>query len=461
MYVHLIKALDDLRASYWFVPLCMLFSAITLAVFTAWLDANAAIEAFSHSPFVVASGADDARTILSVVATAVMGVAGVTFSITIVAVSFASSNFGPRLIGNFMRDRGNQFTLGSFVGTFAFCLIVLASVHGPSVNAQGEPVQPFVPYIGIIVALILALVCIGVLIYYIHHIAETINIENIIADIGGQLKLRIVTIYPDSDAGNDLVEESSFSAATEKLDLARIGCDSIGYVQAINHDKLVDLTRTHELLTRVHYRPGDFITPHDCLLSVWSKKPDTIPMEELRGCFATGPQRTEHQNVLFLIEQLAEVIARALSPGVNDPFTAISCLNWYYLAILEYVKAYPEAIDEQSMVRRIVQVAPVTFERLTSVMFDTTRQYIVPDTNVLLHTMATLAQCAWHSGNGTHQQTLIIHLTQYQEAGVQAHTCPIEIKAIKERFEQCISILAETGTYSRQRYEKPWFGGSA
>ncbi|MFK8083325.1 MAG: DUF2254 domain-containing protein [Granulosicoccus sp.] len=461
MYVHLIKALNDLRASYWFVPFCMLFSAIALAVLTCWLDMNSAVEMFPQSSFLMASGTDGARTILSVVASAVMGVAGVTFSITIVAVSFASSNFGPRLIGNFMRDRGNQFTLGTFIGTFAYCLIVLASVHDASVDAHGNSVQPFVPYISVLTSLVLALGCIGVLIYYIHHIAETINIENIIADIGKRLKLRIIDIYPDADASNSHVGENSFSVAAEKLQLASVGCESIGYVQAIDHEKLVKLTKSHQILTRVHYRPGDFVTPHDCLLSIWSKDTDTVPVDELRDCFATGPQRTEHQNVLFLVEQLAEVIARALSPGVNDPFTAISCLNWYYLAIVEYVKANPEVVDKQPMERRIVQIAPVTFDRLTSVMFDTTRQYIVSDLNALLHTMAMLAECAWHSGSGVYHQTLVDYLTQYQKAGLEAHDCPVGINAIKERYEQSLSILADTDSQSRYRYEIPWFGGSA
>jgi len=461
VYAFLTKALDDIRASYWFVPLCMLWCALALAVFTRWLDAHSVIERFPLSSFVVASGADDARTILSVIATAVMGVAGVTFSITIVAVSFASSNFGPRLIGNFMRDRGNQFTLGAFVGTFAYCLTILATVRATSENRTGDSVSSFVPYLSVITALMLALVCIGVLIYYIHHIAETINIENIIADIGKRLKIRIVEIYPDSDSDETLLLDTDFTSATERLKHSVVGCESIGYVQAINHEKLVGLSKANDLLIRVHYRPGDFVTPHDCLLSVWSKDPDDLPVDDLRLCFATGPQRTEHQNALFLVEQLAEVVARALSPGVNDPYTAISCLNWYYLAILEYVKADGHMTDGKTMRRQIVQLTSVTFERLTSVMFDSTRQYIISDMNVLLHAMAVLTECAWHAGPGSHQQILVGHIKSFQSAGVQSHQCSIHIKAINERFEQSVSILSDTSEYSRKRYENHWFGGSA
>jgi len=461
VYALLAKLLDDIRASYWFVPMCMLITAIALAFITRWLDAESVMSEFAESSVLIASGADGARTILSVIATTVMGVAGVTFSLTIVAVSFASSNFGPRLIGNFMRDRGNQFTLGTFVGTFAYCLLILATVRGESSTEMTASTESFAPYLSLIIALVLALVCIAVLIYYIHHIAETINIENIIADIGRNLTSRIAEIYPDSDAEKTLVDEDSFSAATQHLQPSRISCQSTGYVQAIDHDKLDELTETRQLLTRVHYRPGDFVTPHDSLLSVWSEEADKVPESELRHCFATGPQRTEHQNVLFLVEQLAEVIARALSPGVNDPFTAISCLNWYRLAIPEYINVFPDAVDEKKMVRCIVQVAPIKFERLTSVMFDTTRQYIVSDMNVLLHAMAMIAECASFAGPGQHQQVLKKHLKCFHDAGQQYHKCSIDAQSITERYEQTLIILSNKDGNPQQRYENWWFGGSA
>lgn len=464
MYAQLTKVLDDIRASYWFIPLCMLFTAILLALFTRWLDEHAFIDRFVYTSSIVASGATDARSILSVIATAVMGVAGVTFSITILAVSFASSNFGPRLISNFMRDRGNQFTLGTFVGTFAFCLIILATVRGMSVAESGDTVGSFVPYISVITAVGLALGCIVVLIYYIHHIAETINIENIIADIGHRLQRRIVEIYPDSEKDNASIDAKSFDAATGELTAMRVCCDSIGYVQAIDHNKLVELTQSNNLLTRVHYRPGDFVTPHDSLLSVWCQHQNEVPVDELKRCFATGPQRTEHQNVLFLVEQLAEVIGRALSPGVNDPFTAVSCLNWYRLVILEYIKANPEGIDEQKKkVRRVqrVQVSPVSFERLLSVMFDSVRQYIVTDLNALLHCMAVFSECAWHAGPGVYQQSLENHLKRFHDSGVHANPDSVDAAEITMRYKQSMRILEKDERNPSEQYELPWFGGSA
>ena len=461
MYAQLIKALDDIRASYWFIPLCMLLTAILLALFTRWLDKHSYIDHMVYTASIVASGATDARTILSVIATSVMGVAGVTFSITIVAVSFASANFGPRLISNFMRDRGNQFTLGTFVGTFAFCLIILATVHGRSVAESGDTVGSFVPYISVIIAIGLALGCIVVLIYYIHHIAETINIENIIADIGDRLQRRIVEIYPDSLADDALIDAACFNDAIGGLSAIQVCCDSIGYVQAIDHDRLVELTQSNDLLTRVHYRPGDFVTPHDSLLSVWCQNQDDVPVDELKRCFATGPQRTEHQNVLFLVEQLAEIIGRALSPGVNDPFTAVSCLNWYRMVLLEYVKANPEVGDDQLHGTQRVQVTPVTFDRLTSVMFDSVRQYIVTDLNALLHCLAIMTECAWHAGSGVYRQTLEDQLKRFYQAGLQANPGVVDSGEITQRYKQSRQIIEKNEPYPSEQYELFWFGGSA
>lgn len=461
MYAQLIKRLDDLRASYWFIPLCMLFSAVVLAFFTSWLDMHSAVDRFPYASIIVTSGATDARSILSVIATAVMGVAGVTFSITIVAVSFASSNFGPRLIGNFMRDRGNQFTLGTFVGTFAYCLVILVTVHDTSLTKSGAALNAFVPYVGVITAVALALGCIAVLIYYIHHIAETINIENIIADIGRRLQSRIVEFYPDSETDNALVDAVSFEAAIYDLTESHVSCDSVGYVQAINHDRLVELTQSNELLARIHYRPGDFVTPYDSLLRVWSHDPDDVPADELKRCFAMGPQRTEHQNVLFLVEQLAEVIGRALSPGVNDPFTAMSCLNWYRMAILEYVKSNPHVVKHNNQGAQRVQVSPVSFQRLSSVMFVSVRQYIVMDLNTLLHCMALFVVCAWHAGPGIYRQALVQHLKDFHDAGLQANEGVVDAAAISTRYKQGMQILEKDESYPDERHEFSWFGGSA
>ena len=459
--IRLVKFLEDLRASYWFWPLCLLLAAFVLALMTRWLDTFPIVSQHASNLQIGAAGVDDARVILSVVATSVLGVAGVAFSITIVAVSFASSNFGPRLIRNFMRDRGNQLTLGAFIGTFVFCLITLASVYSASTDKSGGEIPEFVPHLSVLVALILAVACIGVLIYYFHHIAEFINIENIIADVGEQLKVRILTTYPNNRSNDLEVDAADFESAAADLAFKRVSCQSVGYVQAISHDKLLELAESEALLINVHYRPGDYVCTHDALLSVWSNEPEAVPVDELRRCFAIGDQRTKHQNVLFLVDQLGEVIARALSPGVNDPTTAVSCLNCYRTALLEYIHTHPKAIKDSDWARWQVQIKPITFDRICAVMFDKTRQYIVTDVNVLLHTMALLSECAWQAEPGSYRNTLTGYLRQFHLEGLEMHDRPSATKIIDQRFDEAIELLENDDPFYQKRQDATWFGGSA
>lgn len=198
MDAKLIKVFLDLRASYWLIPACMVVVAIGLSALMPWLDANYEADWIRSFEWLTAARTDGARSVLTVIAGSTIGVAGVTFSITIVAVSFASANFGPRLIANFMRDRGNQITLGTFIGTYVYCLLVLRTVRNASEPDIENSFQAFVPHFSVLVALLLALSSVAVLIYFIHHVPETLNVENLVAKVGRQLRRGISELFPDS-----------------------------------------------------------------------------------------------------------------------------------------------------------------------------------------------------------------------------------------------------------------------
>lgn len=465
MHARLVKLINDVSASYWFVPMCLVLGAIVLGIGLGWLDAS---QKPDWLPWQISTTADDARTILSVVATSVLGVAGVTFSITLVAVSFASSNHGPRLINNFMRDRGSQYTLGTFIGTFAFCLTVLTNLHGPITSDSGEMTAALIPNLSISVALLLTVASISMLIFFIHHITEIINIETLISGIGHDLKNRIAELFPDRHSDIPLVEEKNFDAAIHGKLLQEVRAERIGYIQAIDMDCLRELAKEQDLLISVHYRPGDFMTTHDCLLSVWTAGPVEIPQDSLRQCFATGQERTEHQNVLFLVEQLSEVIARALSPGVNDPYTAISCMNWFRTALMEYLyqenrasKSLDGSTHEVDWGRTRIQLKPVELSRLCSVMFDNTRQYVAADRNTTLHTLALIAESAWHAGPGPARELLLTHLSKLHECSSRCLADTREASDITQRYEEALDIITREIDLNRIRTQTVWFGGSA
>ncbi len=240
-----------------------------------------------------------------------------------------------------MRDRGNQLTLGTFIATFVYCLLVLRRVHDAANDDGSASYNAFVPHLSVIVAILLALASVGVLIFFIHHVPETINIDRLVAQIGRRLKQRVTEQFPDAEVVDSEVPSEDVLAWSERID-GRM-CVSgwsreAGYLQRLNLERMTELADDHYLLVRVQYRPGDFIVQGDRLFEIWPQAvstaskghPDQVDeslITELHECFEMDGQRTPHQDYLFLADQLVQVIARALSPGINDPFTAITCLG--------------------------------------------------------------------------------------------------------------------------------------
>lgn len=451
MRAQLIKRLNDVKASYWFVPLCMVLGAVCLTqVLTSSFVQSFDRWLYTHS-WMSATEVDGARELLSIVSASILGVAGVTFSITIVAVSFASSNFGPRLINNFMSDRGSQYTLGTFLGTFVYCLVILNHVHESSSDAAQQTVYHQLPQIATLMALPLALASIGVLIYFIHHIAETINIENIVASIGYRLIQRTQENFPGErhlesrSKEEDARGSADFQAARDCQEMTTVNAMNNGYVQAVNISKLQKLAGENSYHVDLHYVAGDFVSSHDPLMNVWADNAEEgVKEEELRGCFAVGSERTEHQNTLFLVEQLTEVIARALSPGVNDPYTAIACLNQFKSALSAYLNNDSGNQDQKGNDSGRIRMTTLNFERMVQAMFDPCRQYICADTNVSLHAMNVLAACAWQAGLGPEQSVLVAQMHALERSTSQQPEGGVDAMKVSERLQVALTHIDDS-----------------
>lgn len=167
---------ESLRTSYWFVPTLMTAGGVALSFASVHLDERVNYKWVRTVGWIWAGGAEGARQVLSTIAGSMITVAGVAFSITIVALTLASNQFGPRLLRNFVRDAGNQIVLGTFIATFVYCLLVLRTV-------RGEDDTEFVPYVSVTLGVAFALTSLGVLIYFIHHVAISIQAENLIASV--------------------------------------------------------------------------------------------------------------------------------------------------------------------------------------------------------------------------------------------------------------------------------------
>jgi uncharacterized membrane protein len=233
-----------------------------------------------------------------------------------VAVSFASGNFGPRLIGNFMRDRGNQWALGILIATFVYTLLILRSLQGDVTGGS----DGFVPQLSLILAMGLAMVSVFVLIFFVHHVPETINVSNIAAGLGRRFCKAMVATAHDGDG-------PAPPPPLAQGEGQEIFLKGVGYLQPIDFDELERLADRHGLNMTLLELTGGFAHAGHPVLRI-STPVDDATRDALRSCFALGPAKTEDQNLTFLIELQVEMLARALSPGMNDPHTAINCMNW-------------------------------------------------------------------------------------------------------------------------------------
>ncbi|WP_119168193.1 DUF2254 domain-containing protein [Algihabitans albus] len=388
----LIKISQDVRASYWFIPSVMLFAGTVLSFVTQTLDRTVDGGWFLELTGFARTRPDGSQAVLSTIAGSTIGVAGVVFSMTMVAVSFASGTYGPRLIGNFMRDRGNQLSLGIFISTFFYTLLILRSVRSSNENlGEGDYLEVFVPHVSLMTATGLALVCLCALIYFIHHIPETINIENIVSKLGRQLQKGI-----DDRAGGvsgidaeTSADESNWSDQTDHQAACVVTSDQTGYVQALDVKQLDELSRQHDLRVRVTVRAGTFVVAGTEVMVAWAPKPlADADLRTLQASIAIGQARTPFQNVEFIIDQLGEIIARALSPGVNDPFTAIACLNWLEAGTVHWLRHVPAT--ERNRYGARLSISDLTFEEFLDAAYGRPFPYIESDPNVRAHAVASL-----------------------------------------------------------------------
>ncbi len=332
MRTKFVSTWDALLASYWFLPGLMTLGSVLLATLMVWLDTgDDKLTWLRNIPFIYLNQPDGARALLSTISGSMIGVAGVAFSITMVVLSLTSGQYGPRLLGNFMRDRGNQFVLGSFIGTFIYCLLVLRTIRSADESAA---LTSFVPHLAVTFSVLLAAFNLGVFIYFIHHTAESIQASSIITNIAKSLEGLIKQIYPEEQLSHQrgLSDEALDIAMTIPANFdeeARdVPMEHSSYLQTVGTDRLVAAAKEHGVIVNVPHRPGTFLVERRSLLQVWPSERLTDDLEgELRASFTFGPRRTPLQDFDFLFDQLTEVALRALSPGVNDPVTAIECIN--------------------------------------------------------------------------------------------------------------------------------------
>ncbi len=369
---------ETIRASYWFVPTVMAIASVIAAAAMLRIDATVDSDWVVRLPWIYTTTAEGGRSVLSVIAGSMITVTGVVFSITIVALTLASSQFGPRLLRNFMRDRASQAVMGTFVATFLFSLIVLRAI------APGE--QPFIPYLSMAAAALLGVASLFVLIFFIHHAASSIQVAEVVQNVVREIDEILPELFPET-----LGEEAPISAqaaGTIETNYAAawpVTAEREGYVRVVGADSLLRVARDCDLLVWIECPPGTFVSRPTVLARIWGCDPERAIETEIRDAFAIGLRRTPVQDLPFLTGQLTEMAVRALSPGTNDPQTAVACTERLG-AVLETLasREFPGAHrrDESGIVR---VVSPVfQFETLVAETLGPIRHYGGSDVDVVL-----------------------------------------------------------------------------
>jgi uncharacterized membrane protein len=324
MFARLRSILFAINASYWFFPAVFAVGGLLLGLLMVHLDHTGLAETLNKVTWLSPARPSGASNMLQVLAGSMIGVASTVFSITIAAVAYASGNYGPRLLTNFMEDRGNQLSLATFIGTFVYAITVLRSVRAEDESSPfllDSTVAPgFVPQLSLLVAFVLMLVAVGVLVYFLHHVPSSIRINTVLEKIGDRLLAEIRHRYPregDRDPPHRAMPRGACAEAHHR-----------GYVRYVDYDALVAITRKDGLWIGLTVRPGDFVYPG---VPIASTDRDSVPEDlasRIRACVALGASRTPEQDIEFSLDELVEIALRALSPGINDPFTAITALHW-------------------------------------------------------------------------------------------------------------------------------------
>lgn len=387
--------IEKARTSFWFVPSIMVFFSMLLALCSIYIDAWYISGTEFSVPVIYGTDIEAIRSLLGTIAGAMITVTSIAFSSTIVALTLASSQFGPRLIRNFMMDTGTQIVLGSFISNFLFCILVFCAISFDKPYA-------FQPGLTIIIAIVMTCLSVGILIYFIHHVAKSIQADVVIDDVYQELQRSIENLFPSEDEQ----EKSKFMPLTnvpkfrDSIYHKNVLAIHSGYAETIDHDELTTLARRNDAVIECKIAAGRFVVRGTILAVVYSDKSLKSDIsDDVRQYIGLGAYRTPVQDPEFAVHQLVEIALRALSPGINDPYTAVTCIDKINSVLCGLTKRqfpYKYHFDEDGTLRIVCKA--LVFNNVATAAVNQIRQQACNNVAVTirllesLQTLATFAQ---------------------------------------------------------------------
>ena len=380
-------AMYNLRGGFLIRPLTIALALGCTGAFLSWLEEEFPVTSAWVPAVLFPSHADPqvSQVILAGIAASIMTVVSIVFAILLMTLTLASMQFSPRIIVSFSRDRVTQWTLGIFLGTFLYCMAALPA-------ARSLP-TPFAPVGTVLGAMVLALICVGLLLFFIHHISQAISVNHIVNRIAEETEAMIDEIMPWPHLPDHLKDAEPLRPNPSEV--AVLSHDS-GYIRFVDTQRLVAIAKHYHVTIRVLRRVGHFV-PEGIPLLMVSKGSRLSPdgSAELLAAFDFGPTRTLQQDVEFGVLQIVDVALKAISPAVNDPTTAINCIDQLSRILIRFASREPPEdllYDPPGIVR--ASIAWIRFERLLEAAFEQIRMYSKTDVAVSLRLLRAFGDIA-------------------------------------------------------------------
>ena len=392
---------SNLRSSFWFTPSLIVVFSVALAAALIETDSAGNDRWLAQWPRLFGAGAEGARGMMSTIAGSMITVVGVTFSMILVVLALASSQYTSRILRNFVRSRVTQFVLGIFAGIFTYCLIVLRTIRSGDESA-------FVPNLAVFFGFVLALGGVGTLMFFIHHIASSIQVSNIIASAAQEAIATIDRLFPEKleqKPGEE--EENPTPRPLFERNWHTVPAKSSGYIQSVNNAALLRLARDEKTIISMEHGIGEFVVQNTTLASIaLEDPPDRETIAALQAGFSISRHRTVEQDPAFGIRQIVDVALRALSPGIVDTTTAVMCVD-YLTVILARIapRQFPSSYRCEEEELRVIAKGP-SFEDLLAESFDQIRNSAKGDVAVMSRMLGAFQILAGFTGSPKRREAI-------------------------------------------------------
>lgn len=438
MKARLINLWDDFRESFWCMPIIMSLFATVAAILMVAIDSAYAIQ-IEESLAWISSSPASSRSALSGIASAMLTLVGVVLSITLVAVSMASSQYGSRLLRCFMTDSLADYVMGTFIGTGLFSLIALRSVRDAS-----ELAAEFTPNLSTAAAVIMGLFSIGLLVYFIHDVAISIQAPRIVESLARDLNDAVERLYPDE------LDESETQNADPSFDndssIPITSCVQ-GYIEGIDRDTLVEAACGVSGLIRLSCRAGGFVVEADEIARVTTsnnlseEQRDTLSCR-IQSALVIGARRTPRQDVVCSVLEVVDVASRSLSPGINDPFTAMNCIDRLAGALSKMATRADSnsCFHDSDGIARLI-VSPVTCEEVIHDAFQQIRQYGASSVAVSIRMVDAFSTIARHATRSADFESLAMEAIALRAAFLGHDPQSLDRRQFERRFERLSELL--------------------